>query len=691
MPSAAQSLKNFKGDHLSVRMFGARGTGTGDQTPALQDAISTAIGLNVALHIPAGEFRHTGLTINGPLMLYGRGKHATKLTYIGGGAPSLLVMGVDETHRIQKVLLADLWMEGDPAVAANGLEMAFVDSSDFRNLLLQNHGADGVNIGFGFVLDFHACEALLNRGNGYRFDKTIHDPGGTDDQNAIRIHGGRVVGNYGRGIRITGGNQNVISGVDFEANHYEAVLAERVYGLVVRDNTFENNGREQNADTIKSVGIGTDASFGISIRDNRVYGSGSQTGVPNAYNGAPASTWSINLDYAYNSIIDGNSFGNSYAGYLKIGSNCVGTLRGLNYSSGESTHLEDNGINTIQFGNDKYNSAILKATIFQHFIDTNYYTADFQQSIWRSRKNNPVTHALTAAADQQASVLLQNHATAHATIAGGIVTAIVIDNGGFYGAQTATAAITGDGAGATLGSVTMSGGKVTAIAVSAGGTGYTTATVEITPANQFQIGRSSLGGSPAATDVAAFWFDVINAWNVLEILINGNLAMVASGGKALFGTHAAFDGSTLVQVNGTATVQGALKAVTAAIMTWLAGSGTRMLTVDNSGNVGAASVPAGTVTSVALTVPSILSVSGSPITGAGTLAVTLAAELANLVFAGPTSGGAAAPTFRALVTADFPTTVAANTMTIPKLTGGGANGFIQWDATGRIVGFTNPT
>lgn len=62
----------------------------------------------------------------------------------------------------------------------------------------------------------------------------------------------------------------------------------------------------------------------------------------------------------------------------------------------------------------------------------------------------------------------------------------------------------------------------------------------------------------------------------------------------------------------------------------------------------------GSVTSVALTLPSFLSVTGSPITGAGTLAVSLANQSANLVFAGPTTGSAAAPTFRALVAADIP-------------------------------------
>jgi hypothetical protein len=69
---------------------------------------------------------------------------------------------------------------------------------------------------------------------------------------------------------------------------------------------------------------------------------------------------------------------------------------------------------------------------------------------------------------------------------------------------------------------------------------------------------------------------------------------------------------------------------------------------------GVGTVAGGSVNSVAMTVPSFLTIAGSPITGSGTLALGLNTEGANLVFAGPTSGAAAAPTFRALVAADIP-------------------------------------
>lgn len=68
----------------------------------------------------------------------------------------------------------------------------------------------------------------------------------------------------------------------------------------------------------------------------------------------------------------------------------------------------------------------------------------------------------------------------------------------------------------------------------------------------------------------------------------------------------------------------------------------------------AATSGTGTVTSVGLSLPNIFTVTGSPVTASGTLTGSLATQTANYVWAGPTSGSAAAPTFRALVSADTP-------------------------------------
>lgn len=65
----------------------------------------------------------------------------------------------------------------------------------------------------------------------------------------------------------------------------------------------------------------------------------------------------------------------------------------------------------------------------------------------------------------------------------------------------------------------------------------------------------------------------------------------------------------------------------------------------------------GSVTSVAMTGDGTVfnaSVTGSPVTTSGTLAPALISQAANTVFAGPTSGGSVAPTFRTLVASDIP-------------------------------------
>ena len=66
-----------------------------------------------------------------------------------------------------------------------------------------------------------------------------------------------------------------------------------------------------------------------------------------------------------------------------------------------------------------------------------------------------------------------------------------------------------------------------------------------------------------------------------------------------------------------------------------------------------ASFGAGTVSSVGLSLPSIFSVSGSPVTTSGTLTGSLASQTANRVFAAP-NGSNGTPSFRALVSGDIP-------------------------------------
>lgn len=112
----------------------------------------------------------------------------------------------------------------------------------------------------------------------------------------------------------------------------------------------------------------------------------------------------------------------------------------------------------------------------------------------------------------------------------------------------------------------------------------------------------------------------------------------------------------------------------------------------SGGNQQSSLTVVGAVTSVGLAAPGIFVVSGSPVTSVGTLTLALAVQAANSVWAGPASGGSAAPAFRALVAGDIPniaesqvtglvTDLAATEKTANK---GVANGYASLDSGGLV-------
>ena len=123
--------------------------------------------------------------------------------------------------------------------------------------------------------------------------------------------------------------------------------------------------------------------------------------------------------------------------------------------------------------------------------------------------------------------------------------------------------------------------------------------------------------------------------------LNNNRIMISSGG-AIVEAAALTNGQVLIGSNGTAPIPATLSA------------GAGISITNGAGSITIAATNAGTVTSVGLALPSIFTVSGSPVISTGTLTGTLATQTANTVWAGPTTGAAAAPTFRSLVAADIP-------------------------------------
>ncbi len=92
----------------------------------------------------------------------------------------------------------------------------------------------------------------------------------------------------------------------------------------------------------------------------------------------------------------------------------------------------------------------------------------------------------------------------------------------------------------------------------------------------------------------------------------------------------------------------------------------------------------GTVSSVGFsdnsTTP-IYTIGGSPVTSSGTITQTLNTQATNSVFAGPSSGGAAQPTFRALVASDIPS-LSGTYVTQSEV--GAANGVVPLNSSSKI-------
>ena len=201
-----------------------------------------------------------------------------------------------------------------------------------------------------------------------------------------------------------------------------------------------------------------------------------------------------------------------------------------------------------------------------------------------------------------------------------------------------------NGSGSIMISATGSGGTVTSVGLAlpsiftvsgspVTSTGTLTAVLANETANTVFAAPNGSTGTPTFRALVAADIPTIS----LTTGVSGVLP-AANGGTGI-NTSSASNGELLIG-NGAGL---SLNTLTA---------GSNVTITNGSGTITIAA--AGSVTSVALALPNIFTVTGSPVTSSGTLTATLASESANTVFAAP-NGTAGTPTFRALVAADIPT------------------------------------
>lgn len=235
-----------------------------------------------------------------------------------------------------------------------------------------------------------------------------------------------------------------------------------------------------------------------------------------------------------------------------------------------------------------------------------------------SVSGSPVTTAGTLAVTTALNGILKGNGTGFTTAVSGTDYAPATSGSSILyanGSGGFSSVIVGTGLSFSAGTLSTTGGSgtVTSVAVSGGTTGLTTSGGPITSSG--------------------------------TITLTGTLS-IANGGTGQTTANAAFNALAPSQT----------------------GNSGKVLTTDGTNTSWTAVGGSGTVTSVGLSLPSIFTVTGSPVTAAGTLTGTLASQTANYVFAAP-NGVAGAPTFRAIVAADIPTLNQNTTGTAANVTG----------------------
>lgn len=167
------------------------------------------------------------------------------------------------------------------------------------------------------------------------------------------------------------------------------------------------------------------------------------------------------------------------------------------------------------------------------------------------------------------------------------------------------------------------------------------------------VGRTFvLAAEPAS--VLANWVQLLDgpSGTVTSVSATAGAGLTVAGSPITSSGTLAFalaDDVAAVEALSTTGIAVRTGASTWATRTLVAGSGISITNADGvAGNITISTTGAGSVTSVGLSLPSIFTVTGSPVTSTGTLTATLNTQAANTVLAGPASGGPAVPTFRAL-------------------------------------------
>ena len=125
---------------VSVKDFGAIGDGVTDDTAAIQAALDSAVGVGLAVYMPAGTYKTTA-TLNWPqdwpVRLYGDGVETTHINYTGANT-AINMYDAGASTKYVKSSVENLRLSGNGATSTNGINIRQGYAIALRNVRVYN-------------------------------------------------------------------------------------------------------------------------------------------------------------------------------------------------------------------------------------------------------------------------------------------------------------------------------------------------------------------------------------------------------------------------------------------------------------------------------------------------------------------------------------------------------------------------
>jgi len=251
MANATQSTADFKGDHLSVKMFGARGDGVTDDYAAIMAGHAAAVASGSGLFFPVGIYAHATPIAIAPLFAdattHWTGASGARLKYTGASTTVQFTFDGSATVLGKSAVIRDLIFDGNNLVS-DGVLFRLLHGGEVSNIRVANASRDAIILEGCVTCMFNTPTVtgdvepplvLPVRGLVFRTISAGAFAGNWSGN--VTINNIRMEHVSGAGIDISGAQGVVLNGGTSEANGTGLKIGAGTFGHMVSGMDMEGN------------------------------------------------------------------------------------------------------------------------------------------------------------------------------------------------------------------------------------------------------------------------------------------------------------------------------------------------------------------------------------------------------------------------------------------------------------------